>query len=78
MNTHSAELQRRHFGAHKVRRVVERVFQGYTGNLGARLWDGAPGRGHLAVRLDLDHGRQRAVGEAREEGRTELAQLCKR
>ena len=40
MNTNSAELQQVHFDALRVRRVVERVFRGYTGSLGVRLWDG--------------------------------------
>ncbi len=40
MNTDSAELPRSHFDAARVGRVVERVFRGYTGSLGVRLWDG--------------------------------------
>ena len=40
MNTNSAELPRAHFDAARVGRVVERVFQGYTGSLAVRLWDG--------------------------------------
>ncbi len=40
MNTNSAELQRAQFDVIRVRRVVERVFRGYTGSLGVRLWDG--------------------------------------
>lgn len=40
MNTHSAELPQVHFDALRVRRIVERVFRGYTGSLGVRLWDG--------------------------------------
>lgn len=40
MSTHSAELQLAQFGALNVRRVVERAFQGYTGSVGLRFWDG--------------------------------------
>ena len=40
MSTNLAELQQVHFDAFKVRRVVERVFRGYTGSLDIRLWDG--------------------------------------
>ncbi len=40
MNTNSAELPHTHFDALRVGRVVERVFRGYTGSLGVRLWDG--------------------------------------
>jgi cyclopropane-fatty-acyl-phospholipid synthase len=40
MNTNSPELQQVHFDAVKVRRVLERVFRGYTGSLDVRLWDG--------------------------------------
>ena len=40
MNTRSAELPQVCFDALKVRRIVERVFRGYTGSLGVRLWDG--------------------------------------
>lgn len=40
MNTNIAELQHAHFDSLRVGRVVERVFRGYTGSLGVRLWDG--------------------------------------
>ena len=40
MNANSAELQHGHFDALRVRRAVERVFRGYAGSLGVRLWDG--------------------------------------
>ena len=40
MNSNSAALPRTHFDALRVGRVVERVFRGYTGSLGVRLWDG--------------------------------------
>ena len=40
MNTNSAALPRVHFDALRVGRVVERMFQGYTGSMGVRLWDG--------------------------------------
>ena len=40
MNTLSVKLQPAHFDAVRVRRVVERTFQDYTGSLGLRLWDG--------------------------------------
>ena len=40
MNTNSAELRHAHFDALRVGRVVERVFRGYAGSLGVRLWDG--------------------------------------
>lgn len=40
MSTNSAELQHANFDALRVRRVVERVFRGYTGSFGLRLWDG--------------------------------------
>ncbi len=40
MNMNSAELQRLHFDEIRVRRVVERIFLGYTGSLGVRVWDG--------------------------------------
>ena len=40
MNTNSSELPYAEFDALKVGRVVERVFRGYTGSLGVRLWDG--------------------------------------
>ena len=40
MNTNTAELQHTHFDVIRIRRVVERVFRGYTGSLGVRLWDG--------------------------------------
>lgn len=40
MNANSAELPHVRFDAHRVRSVVERVFRGYTGGLGVRLWDG--------------------------------------
>ena len=36
----SGELQHTHFDVIRMRRVVERVFRGYTGSLGVRLWDG--------------------------------------
>ena len=42
MNTSSAELQHINFDATKIRRIVDRVFGGYTGSLGVRLWDGIP------------------------------------
>ena len=38
MNT--STLQHIHDDAPRVRRIVQRVFQGYTGSLGIRLWDG--------------------------------------
>lgn len=40
MNTNSAELRHAHIDAPRVGRVVERVFRGYAGGLGVRLWDG--------------------------------------
>ena len=40
MNTSSTELQSVNFDATKIRRIVDRVFAGYTGSLGVRLWDG--------------------------------------
>ena len=40
MNTNSAELRHAHIDALRVGRVVERVFRGYAGGLGVRLWDG--------------------------------------
>ena len=40
MSTNIAQLPHAHFDARRVRRVVERVFRGYTGSLGVRLWDG--------------------------------------
>ncbi|MBC8007926.1 MAG: class I SAM-dependent methyltransferase [Prolixibacteraceae bacterium] len=40
MNTNIAEQQHVQFDALRVRRVVERVFRGYTGSLDVRLWDG--------------------------------------
>jgi hypothetical protein len=39
MSANGAELQVR-FDALKVRHVVERVFQGDTGSIDVRLWDG--------------------------------------
>lgn len=40
MSTQSVELQPARFDAVRVRRVVERTFQDYTGSVGLRLWDG--------------------------------------
>jgi cyclopropane-fatty-acyl-phospholipid synthase len=40
MNTNSSELQFNNFDASKIRHIVDRVFGGYTGSLGVRLWDG--------------------------------------
>ena len=42
MNTRNAEFPQIHFDAIRVRRIVKRVFSGYTGSLGVRLWDGRP------------------------------------
>lgn len=42
MNTNSVELQHINFDASKIRHIVDRVFGGYTGGLGVRLWDGIP------------------------------------
>ena len=49
MITNSAALPRVYFDALRVGRVVERVFQGYTGSLGVRLWDG------ITIRLGRDN-----------------------
>ena len=40
MNTNTAALPHTHSDALRLGRVVKRVFQGYTGSLGVRLWDG--------------------------------------
>lgn len=40
MNMNGTELQHARFDAFRVGRAVERVFRGYTGGLGVRLWDG--------------------------------------
>lgn len=42
MSTNSAELQHINFDASKIRQIAYRVFGGYTGSLGVRLWDGIP------------------------------------
>lgn len=39
MSTNSAQLQPINFDASKIRHIVYRVFGGYTGSLGVRLWD---------------------------------------
>lgn len=41
MSTISVELQRAQPDGSRVKRVVEQVFQNYTGSLGVRLWDGS-------------------------------------
>ena len=48
MNTNGTAPPRALFDARKLVDVVERVFQGYTGSLGLRLWDG------LAISLGRD------------------------
>ena len=42
MNANSAELQDINFDASKIRQIAVKVFGGYTGSLGVRLWDGVP------------------------------------
>ena len=58
MNTNSAELQHINFDASKIRQIVDRVFDGYTGSLGVRLWDGMPfslGRENHAATLVIEN-----------------------
>lgn len=40
MNMISAELQRAQPDGFRIKRIVEQMFQNYTGSLGVRLWDG--------------------------------------
>ena len=58
MNTSSAELQPINFDASKILQIVYRVFGGYTGSLGVRLWDGIPfslGRDNHAATLVIEN-----------------------
>ena len=48
MNTNGATPPRAHFDKRRLVDLVERVFQGYSGSLGVRLWDG------LAISLGRD------------------------
>ena len=48
MNMNSAELQYANPDALRLRRVLERACQGYTGSLGVRLWNG------IAISLGRD------------------------